>query len=222
MDSFNARWLVVVVLTFMLLAFLYRVAQPKSAFNSALRDSGANSAYSFSKAQLLWWTVIISMCFAIAYAVNGEAEDVIDGSNLVLLGISVGTIAAGRVIDNGDESNPKIAQRHQTCGQEHSFLIDILSDYNGISLHRFQALIFNVVFGLAFVMEFLSGPMDVLPQYDPSTLGLIGLSSGGYLALKVNENNETMSDRIVTDMKARQQTTTPPAKPADTSEEQTN
>lgn len=205
MDSFNIRWLVVLVLAFMLFGFLYRVAQPKSAFNVALRDSGANSAYSFSKAQLLWWTVIISICFSVAYAVTGEAEGVLNSSNLVLLGISVGTIAAGRVIDTGDESNPKITQRHQTCGREHSFLIDILSDYNGISTHRFQALIFNVIYGLAFVMEFFSTGMDLLPNYDSTTLGLIGLSSGGYLALKVNENNEVTAQRIESDIKARQQ-----------------
>ncbi len=205
MDAFNIRWLVVFVLAFMLLAFLYRVAQPKSPFNVALRDSGPNTAYSFAKTQLLWWTVIISICFAVAYAVTGEAEGLLNSSNLVLLGISVGTVAAGRVIDSGDESNPSIKQRHQTCGNHQSFLVDILSDYNGISTHRFQALIFNVVYGLAFVMEFCSNGMDLLPTYDSATLGLIGLSSGGYLALKVSENNEMTSKKIETDMQARQQ-----------------
>lgn len=195
MDSFSIRWLVVVVLAFILIYFIRQVRQPNSPYNAALRDSGPGSAYSFSKSQLLWWTVLVSLCFAISYAHTGVAEGVLNPSTLILLGISLGTTASGRVIDNGDASNPSVL-RHQNNAR-HSFLTDILSDHDGICLHRFQALIFNVIFGAVFVIQFFADDMGVLPEFDNTTLGLLGLSSGGYLTLKMNENTETKTKEVV-------------------------
>ncbi|MEO0873627.1 MAG: hypothetical protein AAFY48_03390 [Bacteroidota bacterium] len=191
MELSDLRWLVLVVVATCLLFFVYQASKPGSRFNTALRNSGAGSSYSFAKTQLLWWTILILTCFAIAYGEAGIAKDVLNSTSLVLLGISLGTVAAGQVIDYGDEMNPNIV-RHQTTRRQFSFLVDILSDHNGISLHRFQALIFNLAFGIIFVIQFFEtfGDTSTLPEFDSTTLGLLGLSSGGYLTMKFGENTE--------------------------------
>ena len=72
--------------------------------------------------------------------------------------------------------------------------MDILSDQNGVSIHRFQALLFNISIGIAFIVQFIgsmkaatAGQTIPLPELDQATLGLLGISSGTY-ALKFNEN----------------------------------
>ncbi len=191
MDLSNLRWLVLVVVAACLLFFVYQATKPGSRFNNALRNCGAGSSYSFAKAQLLWWTILILVCFAIGYGEEGIAKGVLNSTALTLLGISLGTVAAGQVIDYGDEMNPKIT-RHQTNRRQYTFLVDILSDHNGISLHRFQALIFNLAFGIVFVIQFFEtfASTSTLPVFDTTTLGLLGLSSGGYLTMKFGENTE--------------------------------
>lgn len=202
MEAFNVRWLVVVAVALLLIYFIYQATQSGSRFNAALRDSGPDSSYSFARTQLLWWTILIIMSFVISYASTGVAEGLFNESTLMLLGISMGTVAAGQIIDTGDQSNPSIL-RHQTNNEQQSFLLEILSDHDGINLHRFQALLFNVAFGFVYVIQFFSDK-EVLPAFDNTTLGLLGLSSGGYLALKTGENTETKTQQV----QARTATTT--------------
>jgi hypothetical protein len=81
-----------------------------------------------------------------------------------------------------------------------NFLLDILSDKNGISIHRLQAFIFNLVFGLWFIytsvqniklintltlQQIIDGVMPVVSNND---LILLGMSAGLYAALKTTEN----------------------------------
>lgn len=80
------------------------------------------------------------------------------------------------------------------------FWLDILSDRNGISIHRLQALVFNLLFGIWFIYQsvtHLKGigpltPMDILnaviPAISQNNLILLGLSAGTYVALKTAEN----------------------------------
>jgi len=150
--------------------------------------------YSYSRSQLIWWTVIVITCFSIQFAVTGEIAGVMNKTALILIGISAGTTLAGRVIDNSHQTNPTITSVHQDEPSE-GFWMDILSDQNGVSIHRFQAVIFNIVFGFAFVVQFIDsltgakmGTAIQLPIFGETALGLIGISSGTYTALKFNEN----------------------------------
>ncbi|MEO6523472.1 MAG: hypothetical protein ABIN91_17445 [Mucilaginibacter sp.] len=81
-----------------------------------------------------------------------------------------------------------------------NFLLDILSDKNGISIHRLQAFIFNLVFGLWFIYTSvqqiklintltLQKVIDgVMPVVTNNNLILLGMSAGLYTALKSTEN----------------------------------
>ena len=69
-------------------------------------------------------------------------------------------------------------------------LFNIVSDSNGISVSRFQALVFNAVFGLMFIAEFLKEGNDFV-KFEAVELGLMGVSSAAYVGLKLNENHRS-------------------------------
>lgn len=67
-----------------------------------------------------------------------------------------------------------------------SFLRDILTDVDGISLHRFQALIWTVVVGAVFLVAVYTGG-KAMPKLDNLILAVLGISAGTYLGFKVPE-----------------------------------
>jgi len=188
------RWLAAAsVLLIESIIILRMVAFHDSKIQQLLKDLStlpdAQKPYSFARTQLLWWTIIICSCFSICYAITGQFEGILNQSCLILLGLSAGTTATGRVIDNIEEANRAIV-RHQDTQKNDHFWIDILSDNSGVSVHRFQALLFNLLFGIIFIINFISENGQKLPSFGPFELGLMGISSGSYLMLKFNENLE--------------------------------
>ena len=167
-----------------------------------LKDAGdiilnpKDKPYSFARTQLMWWSLIIISTFCSYYGINGEICD-INQSSLILLGISLGTTVSSKIIDNTDINNNN--PRHQDSEKSKGFLTDILSDENGISVHRFQALIFNVVFGIIFINEFISkchtGNFTFV-DFQPNELILMGISSAAYVGMKINENASPTSPPV--------------------------
>jgi hypothetical protein len=149
--------------------------------------------FSFARSQLVWWTLIIVGCLAVSYGINGELNGITDPGLLVLLGISTSTVAGGSMIDNRDimktakSGNPDSSSRHQDEISE-GFFSDILSDNNGISIHRFQAFLFNLLYGIIFILSFIDSSCSSFIHFDEFTLGLLGISSAGYITLKAQEN----------------------------------
>jgi hypothetical protein len=162
-----------------------------------LRDTStaAKKPYSYSRMQLAWWTVIVLSAFIAIFIVKCDVAT-LDRSQLILLGITTATIAAARLIDNSDEKNPAVLVRNQDLGSD-NFMLDILSDENGVSIPRFQAVVFNLVFGIWFILkvmhniDIIADPSAIMPVLSDNNLILIGLSSGTYAALKTTENKET-------------------------------
>jgi hypothetical protein len=66
-----------------------------------------------------------------------------------------------------------------------SFFKDILSDENGVSLHRFQIMAWTLVLGLYFVFEVLS--KFEMPTLSTELLTLVGISNSTYLGFKFPE-----------------------------------
>ena len=162
-----------------------------------LRDNSTaiKKPYSFSKVQLAFWFIIIASAFtSIIISVRGHEIPTLANSTLIILGIITGTLAAGRIIDVSDQSNPNINRTQNFDAQ--NFFLDILSDANGVSLHRFQCFVFNLIIGGWFIYHTLNnlgaaGKIDIntiMPDVSPNNLVLLGLSSGTYIALKTNEN----------------------------------
>jgi hypothetical protein len=189
-----------------------------------LRDISKASPrpFSWSRVQLAWWTVIILTSFTTIMLQTGHAPN-LHSSTLVLLGISVATTTVARVIDMADEQNP-LVYRHQDV-KNTNFFIDILTDHNGVSIQRFQTLIFNVVFGIWYIASVLGNLGDpnfclidfpkgdpnlancllhstdfIIPIVSDNNLILLGLSSATYAALKITENkgraSESLSEKV--------------------------
>lgn len=63
------------------------------------------------------------------------------------------------------------------------FLTDILANNEGLSFYRFQMVLFTVILAAIFVVKAASNL--VMPDFDPTLLGLMGISSGTYLGFKL-------------------------------------
>jgi hypothetical protein len=64
-------------------------------------------------------------------------------------------------------------------------LIDVLTDGEGLSFHRFQIAVWTIVLGLVFIKSAF-GDL-VMPEFDATLLGLMGISSGTYIGFKFPE-----------------------------------
>lgn len=88
-------------------------------------------------------------------------------------------------LDKEDEQRLVLADYFKLTGRSEWFLTDILSDANGVSFHRFQMAVFTVVLGVVFI----KGVYDdlAMPEFNQTLMGLLGLSAGTYLGLKIPE-----------------------------------
>lgn len=84
-----------------------------------------------------------------------------------------------------NELATKRSQYRKLVRSSENFLIDVLSDANGISFHRFQMAAWTLVLSVIFV----KGVYETLamPVFDTTLMGLLGLSAGTYLGLKIPE-----------------------------------
>lgn len=160
-------------------------------------STATKKPYSYSRVQLTWWTLIIISSFVSIFLSKGNLP-ILDSSIIILLGISSATTATAAVIDTSDQSNSKLTliQNQESEG----FLFDILSDNNGISIHRLQAVLFNIIIGIWVLYNVQKGLIDcnpltsqtcinaIFPSIDNNKLLLLGVSALAYVGLKTNEN----------------------------------
>jgi hypothetical protein len=141
--------------------------------------------YSLARSQLAVWIVVIgcSYIYLEMCKYNMVPIPIVDKTLLGLMGISAATAAAGNIIDNN--ATP---EQQGLIGPSEGFFKDIMSDQNGINIHRFQ----DVVWTLIAVTLYLSQIPDVtcgyLPSLDATLVSLTAVSSVTYLGLKINEN----------------------------------
>lgn len=170
---------------------LIGIALKIKCWSSMLRDisTAGDRPFSFARCQMMWWTLIVVVCFLIYFGTEGAVPQDIE-SCLVVLGIGAATTMTARMIDDRQRSiaaggGAAVHQDEESQG----FLTDILSDGHGMSVHRFQALIFNVIFGVSFLVQFLR--LFEFPDYNQLQYALLGISSAGYLSVKVQEQAPT-------------------------------
>jgi hypothetical protein len=66
-----------------------------------------------------------------------------------------------------------------------NFILDLVSDQDGVSFHRFQMLTWTLVLGIFFLVKVYS--QLAMPSFDNTLLALMGISSGTYLGFKFPE-----------------------------------
>jgi heme/copper-type cytochrome/quinol oxidase subunit 2 len=139
--------------------------------------------FSLSRFQLLWWTVIVISCYILLFAIRDDFG-LFSQSTLILIGISAAGTGFSVLVDYSVNDKPG-----QTPQAGKNFFLDILSDNNGINIHRYQNFIFTIVFGIVFVYKVFATAN--MPDFGTLELSLMGLSTATYVALKTNENKTT-------------------------------
>ena len=94
---------------------------------------------------------------------------------------------AAQMADMEAVRTEKLSLYRKITNQSEGFLLDVLSDNHGVNFHRFQALAWTVVLGFIFVGHVYRDL--AMPQFSETLLGLMGISSGTYLSLKIPESS---------------------------------
>lgn len=195
-------WFIFWAILFALLVIGFLALAVKS---DVLRDSGppppggARKAYSLARVQGAWWFFIILASYLLIGMITGDFSTSITGTVLILLGISVGTVVASGVIDAGKDGAaaagaapapgaPAVAPpaAPPPAAPNEYWWLDILSDANGVSFPRFQNAVWTLVLGIIFATQVYK--VLAMPTFDAALLGLMGISAGGYLAMKIPES----------------------------------
>jgi hypothetical protein len=160
--------------------------------------------FSLGKSQLAFWTVVVIGSFLYIFFATDRYGGLMNNTVLWLLGISSGTAAlsaaaGGPAAPSGSPpaapaapppnvpaapppnvpAAPAPPQVHQ------NFFTDILSDKQGMNVHRLQMVIWTVVFGGIFV--YASIKKGVFPAFDDQAFVLMGISSMTYVWFKRSE-----------------------------------
>jgi hypothetical protein len=187
-------------------------------------------SYSYARLQLLWWTFIVLATFITILIASGKIPTLDTSTLLLLSIGALTTASARMVdlsdeanqakkmamlppatpaADPAQAGNPTpsiapvpavVVLPLSKDMKSEGFWLDILSDRNGISIHRLQVVVFNILFGAWFIYQSLiqlkgTGPMtpintlsSIMPVITENNLILLGLSAGTYVAMKTTEN----------------------------------
>lgn len=177
-----------IMFMYILPVFIILFANVLSFKSDLIKEGRTEKHYSLSRVQLLWWTVIILCCFSIKFGASMVIPR-LDQSILYLLGIGTGTITVAKLMSdskkNKEEAKEEVIE-HTT--KSNGLFYDILDDGDGISVHRFQAVLFNIVFGFTFLNQFFSDVNYAMPAFNNEQLTLLGISSSTYLFMKNSES----------------------------------
>jgi len=167
-------WLTIIVIAVFLFLFI------NLARTSTLLRIGAteDTRYSLAFVQLTFWTLVIAMSFFYIW-VSTQELFAITGSTLILLGISIATTVGAKLVDDVR------AVPIQLIKKSEGFFTDILSDEDGVSVHRCQMVLWTIILGIIFIVNVVKDQQ--IPQIDSGLLGLMGISSLGYVGLKKYE-----------------------------------
>ncbi|MES2655831.1 MAG: hypothetical protein V4620_09600 [Bacteroidota bacterium] len=174
-------WVSIACILIILALFIY--ANKRGLLKDISTQLLKDKPYSLGRSQLAFWTLIVSVSYVFIALVTGELAP-LSTSTLILLGISGATTAAAGIIDQNDVLSNK--PRSQSNNKTEGFITDVLSDANGMSVHRFQMLVFNLLLGLFFIKQVFTQLQ--MPDFDDNLLLLMGLSNSTYAGLKINEN----------------------------------
>ncbi len=144
-----------------------------AADGSVLRgpDVVLTKTYSLAKTSMAMWTFIVAMALVFIFVVTWN-ENSLSITALTLIGISFGTTMLASPLGGPDAP-----------GETKGFIVDLLSEEHSISFHRYQMVLFSIILAIMFIIK--TAATLTMPDFDPTLLGLMGISSGTYLGFKV-------------------------------------
>jgi hypothetical protein len=205
-EKCDRNWIITIAVIIFLLFFWYKalyyfihsaLCRDESYLSPGVLRPYNERPYSYSRVQMFWWTMIIITCYGIFYALYGRLIP-LNPTCIILLGGSLAVQIFGKTIDSSQKEKDKainngLANRHQDLEPHKDLLTDILSDDNGISMHRLQSVAFNIIYGLGFIGYFITSiACKAYPfvDFEAWQFTLLGISAGGYLGLKTSENGK--------------------------------
>jgi len=170
------------------------------------------NAFSIARSQAAWGFFIVIGAYLLIGLTTGNYTTSLNATALSLLGIAAATHLGSAVVDAskdtpaeadarrnsktelrlaivaaGDTPNPAHTTKLEKLnGKSQGWLIDVLSDSDGIDFHRFQMLAWSLVLGIVFMTDVGHGL--AMPDFSTTLLGLMGLSAGTYVGLKIPES----------------------------------
>jgi len=152
---------------------------------------------SLARSQMALWLFVAISCFLFIWIISGSVSS-INETALILLGISSATFLGAAIIESNDHSNDHTGDagtvhtgiastknQKPVRKKEQRALMQLLSDNNGVSLHRFQIFSWTLVLVCIFLFEVFKNLQ--MPDYSATLLGVMGISSGTYLGFKFPE-----------------------------------
>src|SRR5580704_7218815 len=142
-------WVVFVVLLAIIIGCDYKY--------NMLRDTGYGTPrpYSYARVQLAWWTLVVLSSLIGIFIYSGQLPTILN-TTLYLLGISSATTATATLIDLKDRQRLPINSPLMQDQNGTTFLYDILSDKNDVTVYRLQAVIINLTVGAWFLQQAIS------------------------------------------------------------------
>lgn len=151
------------------------------------------SPYSLAKTQFAAWTVIIASSYIYLSLTKGDCADgAINKTALVLMGIGTGILTAAAIIDKRETLDNR--PRHQNRPSK-GFFSDILSDHNGVSIHRFQNFVWTSIAMIVYIMKVAHVQSGcVMPELSDTLLALTGISGVTFLTMRASENKPAVDN----------------------------
>jgi hypothetical protein len=147
--------------------------------------------YSLSRTQMVWWFLMVSASYLYIWLIT-DNQDTLTTGVLILTGISAATGLSSAVLSGSPaapaaaaqvEGTPPPAPAPPPAVASRGFWADILGDQTGISFDRLQMAAWTVILGIVFAREVLRDLS--MPDFSPTLLGLMGISSGTYVGFKL-------------------------------------
>lgn len=156
---------------------------PLDAGGNEIKIAPTERAFSLSRTQIAVWTLLVVYAYLFIWLITGEYNTEIPRTILAILGIAAGTYATAAAVDKDKERGA--GGTGTTVAKTESIFPDLLSTSGGASLHRVQFGLWSVVLMIVFIVTVYD--TLAMPQFDPSLLGLMGISSAAYAGMKIPE-----------------------------------
>lgn len=176
--------LIVVVFTLAVFVYLARTTNLIREPSLTIEPRTARP-YSLGRAQMAFWFLLIFVCYVSLWLVTGD-YDTIGHSQFVLALISSFTAVGSRVVSIGPTEGINDASRRSK-----GFFIDLLSDSNGVRIHRFQLCAWTLLLGLIFAAIVYDDL--VMPNFGDSLLALVGISAAAHVGFTYLEQERSTS-----------------------------
>jgi hypothetical protein len=165
----------------------------------------ARKPWSLALSQMAFWSFLTFGSYLFLWLITQDL-DILPSGVVTLFGISVSTALgavmldlskAGSTVKDLEErlktapeaEKPRISQELEQKRMElptsKGFLTDVVSDGNGVSLHRFQMVVWTLILGLVFVGSVFN--TLAMSEFSDTLLTLMGISGLSYVGFKWQE-----------------------------------